>query len=141
MDKLATSSIPSKFQPDFQDSSQDSDEELVQCCKFPARERRARDNSTIIVFEKVPYVKSSEEEVNNAAAAEPVHQIPSLVPQKYQGISQQIEGGFLEDEIINDKGVANKQQGESSAENQIYKFKSCIVNRYFLKNWKKRINI
>ena len=65
MDQLAKSSIPSQFQDDFKDCSSESEEELVQCCTFPARDRKERDNSTIIVFEKVPYTRERIEEVSN----------------------------------------------------------------------------
>ena len=49
----------------FQDCSSDSKEELVQCCKFPVKDRKERDNSTIIVFELSPYARKRNEEVDN----------------------------------------------------------------------------
>ena len=65
MYQLAKPSIPSQFQNDFKDCSSESEEEIVQCCTFPARDRKERDNSTIIVFEKVPYTRERIEEVSN----------------------------------------------------------------------------
>ena len=79
MDQLAKSSIPFKFQNYFKDCSSESEEELVQCCTFPVRDRKERDNSTIIVLEEEPYTRESNGKVNNInlpfPRAEPI--IPS----------------------------------------------------------------
>ena len=138
MDQLAKSSIPSQFQDDFKDCSSDSEEELFQCCKFTARDRKERDNSTIIVFEKVPYTIERKQEENNKNLTlqreephiTPVHIQNQEVNEKNL---QQIES-YHKHSIIDHKNYEplslNINEGTGSRTKQNYNFKSDLVTRY-----------
>ena len=138
MDQLAKSSIPSQFQNDFKDCSSGSEEEIVQCCTFPARDRKERDNSTIIVFEKVPYTREriEEESKTNLPLTRTESQIPSSPIQNQENnaqILQQIESVhnpmFLDSKSLEPFSL-NINEGEGSRTKQMYKFKSDLVSRY-----------
>ena len=138
MDQLAKSSIPSQFQNDFKDCSSESEEELVQCCTFPVRDRKERDNSTIIVFEEVPYTRGRSRKVNNInlplPRAEP--NIPSGPIQNIENNEnnlQQVESLQKPNPIYLDNENHEPRflnVNEGSRTKQIYKFKSDLVSRY-----------
>ena len=139
MDQFAELSIPSQFRSDFSSSSE-SDENIVQCCTFPLRDRKERDNSTIIVFEKVPYTRDRKEEVNNTnlpLTRKETQITPGPIQnQEYKEKNlQQIElchehnPVYLDnksDEPFSLKG----NKGAGSRTKQTYKFKSDLVTRY-----------
>ena len=138
MDQLAKSSIPSQFQKDFKECSFDSEEELVQCCTFPVRDRKERDNSTIIVFEEVPYTRDRNEEKNNTNLLLPRTEshFPPVPTEKQNKIVQNCQQmkSCHSQVVINNKihepFSLDSNDGEESRTNQMYKFKSHLVTGY-----------
>jgi len=140
MAALAKSSIPSKFQPDFVE--EDSEEELVQCCRFPVHKTKEKDNSTIIVFEKVPYVETRKLETNNEditdcdTSTKIMNTSTNKSELKYLGNSELytkecyegVKNNSVDNTHREDHKTTDERQG--STEKKIYKYKSSLVMRY-----------
>jgi len=135
MAAVQKSSVPPKFQSDFVE--EDSEEELVQCCRFPAHKRKEKDNSTIIVFEEVPYVetKKLEPEKSDMKDCDTSIKIMSTEKNKsgdfdlynkacYQGVKQNLV------DITSRETFEAKDVRQGSTEKKIYKYKSSLVMRY-----------
>eukprot|EP00092_Neocalanus_flemingeri_P035112 GFUD01038210.1.p1 GENE.GFUD01038210.1~~GFUD01038210.1.p1 ORF type:complete len:732 (+),score=187.01 GFUD01038210.1:284-2479(+) len=134
-------SIPSEFCDDFRDSSTGSQEEIVQCCQFPLREKKELDNSTILVFERVPYIQPRDEagaSTNEPAAIPILNSQQTTLGNKPEDESQQVK---LESSTVHLKAVQQhvnlgQDSHESYPENRepvprtTYKYKKHLVTRY-----------
>jgi len=135
MAAVAKSSIPSKFQPDFVE--EDSEEELVQCCRFPTHKRKEIDNSTIIVFEEVPYVGTKKLETNNEDTKDCDTSIEMINTAKNksgdsESYNKDCYQGFKQNMVDNTcrETFEAKDERQGSTEKKIYKYKSSLVMRY-----------
>ena len=132
-------SIPRQFREDLKDCSTDSEEEMVQCCQFPTKERKGKDNSTIIVFEKVQYVEEGKEEVNNTNISLPrtgAYITPKAVRNQQDDRKLQNIESIPPPEPINLTNENCQHIPQNNKESEVpvarihYKFKSHLVTRY-----------
>ena len=122
--------VPQQFQKDLKPRSfSRSDEDLVQCCKFPLRDYQGVDNSTIIVFEKVPVPVQEITRTNCDSEAEE-NLGDMALSKKHQEKSTEDSKSHcsLEDDQSIMSAVSDQREGAGSR--QSYKFKSSLVMRY-----------
>ena len=122
--------VPQQFQQDLKPRSfSRSDEDLVQCCKFPLRDYQGVDNSTIIVFEKVPVPVQEITRTNCDSEAEE-NLVDMALKQKHK--EKLTEDSKSHCSLEDDQSImsAMSEQREGASSRQSYKFKSSLVMRY-----------